>query len=186
MWYRTCNLQFWWPCPITFGQNPKTFRINSDSLFGKISSFYVECSFTENCRAFCPESPKVSFAIKIPCTGEKKIWQVFRELLAQNPKNFSSYRKKITKIFLRPREMKFRQIWLKHFCSQSAKLFRANAEKHFSQTVRLDSCRMQFWQPCWKPFAQRPEVFRAESEKVSQNTYFGHVESNFDNRAENL
>ena len=99
MWYRTCNLQFWWQCPLTFVQNPKTFRINSDSLFGKSSSFYVEYSFTKNCRAFCPESPKAYFAIKFPCTREKKIWQVFRELVAQNPKIFSSYRKILPKFF---------------------------------------------------------------------------------------
>ena len=86
MWYRTCNLQFWWQCPITFGQNPKIFRINSDSLFGKNSSFYVECSFTENCRKFCPQSPKAYFAINFPCTREKKIFHVFRKLFAQKAK----------------------------------------------------------------------------------------------------
>ena len=45
-------------------------------------------------------------------------------------------------------------------------------------------CKRQFWQPCWKPFAQHPEVFRAQSENFSQNIYFGHVESYLDNPAE--
>ena len=139
MWYRTCNLQIWWQCPITFGQNAKTFRINSNSLFRKSSSFYVECSFTENCRTFCPLSPKAYFAIKFPCTREKEIWQVSRKLFAQNPKSLCLYRKNITKMILRARGMKFWRLWFKKFCSQSVKKIQAISEKHFSQTVRLDS-----------------------------------------------
>ena len=59
-------------------------------------------------------------------------------------------------------------------------------KKKFPKLLVWISCRKQFWKPCWKTFVQRPEVFRAKTEIFSQNKYFGHVESNLDNPAENF
>ena len=56
----------------------------------------------------------------------------------------------------------------------------------FPKLLGWTHCRLQISQPFWKPFAQRPEVFRPQSESFSQNIYFGHVESNLDNPAEKL
>ena len=151
MWERTSKLQFWWQCPITFGQNPKTFRINSDSLFGKSSPFYVECSFTENCRTFCPQSPKAFFAVKIPCTRWKKIWQVFRKFLLKNPKLFAHIGKALPKSSFGQVEWSLTNLD-EIFCSQSSKIIQAKSEKHFSQTVMLDSLQNAVFTTLLKTF----------------------------------
>ena len=83
-------------------------------------------------------------------------------------------------------EWSFEEYGWKIFAHKVLKCFKEILKNTFPKLLGWTHCRMQFWQPFWKPFAQRPEVFRAQSEKFSQITYFGHVESNFENHNKNF
>ena len=109
MWYRTCKWQFWWQCRKFFAKNPNNSsfaKSNSDNISAKSSPFYVECSFTKNCRTISTQSPQAYFAIDLPWTRENQYWQVFRNNFAQKPKKIAHIGKKLTKMFLRARRTK--------------------------------------------------------------------------------
>ena len=89
-------------------------------------------------------------------------------------------------MLIRPSGMNFRRLWPKNFCSQSVRKIQANSKKHFSQTVRLDSLQNAVLTTLLKTLRLTSGGFRAQSEKFSQITYFGHVESNFENHNRNF
>ena len=110
--------------PTTFSRKVLHFMKNAVSL-----KTAEHCSFKAR-QLFCQ---------KIPLDTWKEVLACVPNFFSRTPKNLCSNWKNITKMFLRPSELKFWRLWQKRFCWQMTSIIKAIAEKQFSQLVRLNS-----------------------------------------------